>query len=96
MRQAAFLCYVVFDECCISSLQHSFWEAVLHSDGNDAGVIGEQVLLAIANGAWLLTPEWVTASLHAGAWLPEGPFQSQVVPDGTLPNLHNVHRQASC
>ena len=37
-----------------------------------------QVLLAVAAGAWLLTPEWVDASLQAGHWLPEAPFQAQV------------------
>jgi hypothetical protein len=37
-----------------------------------------QVLLAVANGAWLLTPEWVTASLEAGHWLPEPPFEAKV------------------
>lgn len=37
-----------------------------------------QVLLAIANGAWLLRPEWVSASLEAGQWLPEAPFEAQV------------------
>ena len=37
-----------------------------------------QVLLAVANGAWLLSPEWVTASLEAGQWLPEQPFEAQV------------------
>lgn len=36
-----------------------------------------QVLLAVAAGAWLLTPEWVSASLQAGHWLPEAPFQAQ-------------------
>ncbi|KAK9811968.1 hypothetical protein WJX73_004071 [Symbiochloris irregularis] len=36
-----------------------------------------KVLLAIANGAWLLTPEWVTASVDAGMWLPETPYESQ-------------------
>lgn len=37
----------------------------------------EQVLMAITNGAWLLTPAWLTASLEAGCWLPESPFVSQ-------------------
>ena len=37
-----------------------------------------QVLLAIANGAWLLRPEWVSASLEAGQWLPEPPFEAKV------------------
>lgn len=69
-------------------------------------VIGQErrtlkVLLAITNGAWLLSPEWVTASLEAGRWLPESRFPATVkftaaadkarevleVPDATLP-LH--------
>lgn len=37
-----------------------------------------QVLLAIAAGAVLVTPEWLTASLEAGEWLPEEPFLSKV------------------
>lgn len=37
-----------------------------------------QVLLAIAAGAVLVTPEWLTASVEAGEWLPEEPFLPQV------------------
>ncbi len=37
-----------------------------------------QVLLAIAAGAVLVTPDWLTASLEAGEWLPEAPFLAQV------------------
>lgn len=37
-----------------------------------------QVLLAIAAGAMLVTPEWLTASVEAGEWLPEEPFLAQV------------------
>jgi hypothetical protein len=33
-----------------------------------------KVLLAVANGAALLAPEWVTASLDAGRWLPPAGF----------------------
>jgi len=36
------------------------------------------VLLAIAAGAVLVTPDWLTASLEAGEWLPEAPFLAQV------------------
>ena len=39
-----------------------------------------QVLLAVAQGAYILTPEWVTASLEAGEWLPEDEFISKVKP----------------
>ncbi len=35
-----------------------------------------KVLLAIANGAHLLRPEWVTASREAGSWLPEAEYLS--------------------
>lgn len=38
-----------------------------------------QVLLAIAAGAMLVTPDWLTASLEAGEWLPEAPFLAQVL-----------------
>lgn len=46
-------------------------------------VIGEErrtmkVMLAIANGAKLVTPEWLTASLEAGRWLPEGPYKPRM------------------
>ena len=37
-----------------------------------------QVLLAITAGALLVTPEWLTASLEAGEWLPEEPFLAKV------------------
>lgn len=37
-----------------------------------------QLLLAVASGAYLMTPAWVTASLEAGYWLPEQPFLSTV------------------
>eukprot|EP00887_Chlorella_sp_A99_P005336 scaffold1.g5336.t1 len=50
-------------------------------EGKEAGavthlVIGSErrtlkVMLAIAAGAWLLDPSWLTASLEAGAWQPE-------------------------
>ena len=47
-------------------------------------VVGQQrrtlkVLLAIAAGAFLLQPEWLAASLQAGAWLPEQPFWAKVL-----------------
>lgn len=35
-------------------------------------------MLAVAQGAWLLSPGWVTASLEAGRWLPESQFPAQV------------------
>ena len=38
-----------------------------------------KVLLAIAAGAFLLQPEWLAASLQAGAWLPEEPFWAKVL-----------------
>ena len=39
-----------------------------------------QVLLAVAQGAFILSPEWVTASLEVGRWLPEDRFISKVSP----------------
>ena len=49
---------------------------------NPRGVIlsmaAAQVLLAIASGAWLLSPSWVEASMQAGAWLPEIPYTAEV------------------
>lgn len=57
-------------------------------DGKEDGqlthlVIGQErrtlkVMLAVANGAWLVTPEWITASLEAGKWLPESEFIAPV------------------
>ena len=43
-------------------------------------VQSSQVLLAVAQGAFIMTPEWVTASLEAGHWLPEDGFISKVTP----------------
>ena len=37
-----------------------------------------KLMLAVANGAWLLSPQWVTASLEAGRWLPESRFPAKV------------------
>ena len=37
-----------------------------------------QVLLGIAAGAWLLTPEWLAASAAAGRWLDEHRFAAEV------------------
>ena len=37
-----------------------------------------KLMLAVANGAWLLSPQWVTASLEAGRWLPESQFPAKV------------------
>ncbi len=39
-------------------------------------VRGMQLMLAIANGAFILQPSWVTASREAGRWLPEEEFAS--------------------
>jgi hypothetical protein len=57
-------------------------------DGKEDGqithlVVGQErrtlkVMLAIANGAWLVSPEWITASLEAGRWLPESQFSAKV------------------
>ncbi len=46
-------------------------------------VVGDErrtlkLMLAVANGAWLLSPQWVTASLEAGHWLPESQFSAKV------------------
>ncbi len=46
-------------------------------------IIGDErrtmkAMLAVANGAILLDPEWITASLEAGKWVPEGPYKSKV------------------
>lgn len=45
-----------------------------------------QVLLAIAAGAVLVTPEWLTASVEAGEWLPEEPFLAQVCGLSCIPH----------
>ncbi|KAL3133363.1 hypothetical protein ABBQ38_007235 [Trebouxia sp. C0009 RCD-2024] len=59
----------------------------LCAEGHEEGrlthlVLGQQrrtlkVLLAIAAGAVLVTPEWLTTSVEAGEWLPEEPFLAQ-------------------
>ena len=36
-----------------------------------------QVLLGIAAGAWLLTPDWIAASAAAGKWLDERGFKAE-------------------
>ncbi|EIE20270.1 hypothetical protein COCSUDRAFT_57988 [Coccomyxa subellipsoidea C-169] len=46
-------------------------------------IVGSQkrtlkVMLAIAKGAWLLSPAWLTASLEAGKWQDEQDFQAEV------------------
>ena len=37
-----------------------------------------QLLLAGANGAHILSAEWLTASREAGRWLPEADFTAEV------------------
>jgi len=54
-----------------------------------------QVLLAVAQGAFILTPEWVTASLEAGRWLPEAKFISEVHP-APCPSTMKRMRSATC
>ena len=49
--------------------------AVLRGNTEDSAV---QVLLGIAAGAWLLTPEWLAASAAAGRWLDEHNFEAEV------------------
>lgn len=46
-------------------------------------IIGDEkrtlkTMLGVANGAWMMTPEWVTASLEAGYWLPEEQYVANV------------------
>lgn len=43
-----------------------------------------KLLLAVAHGAHLLSPSWLTASQAAGQWLPPAPFTAQV---STFPSL---------
>lgn len=37
-----------------------------------------QVMLAVTNGAHILSPEWLSASREAGHWLPEADFAVEV------------------
>ena len=46
----------------------------------ECAFLAVQVLLAVAQGAFIMTPEWVTASLEAGRWLPEEKYLSNVSP----------------
>ena len=73
-------------ELCRSATQRLRGGFRMCSEGKEDGVvthliIGEQrrtmkVLLAISRGAVIVTPEWITASLEAGRWLPETPFRA--------------------
>ena len=58
----------------------AFWPETLnvHPSLDCVAYCNLQVLLAIAAGAVLVTPEWLTASLEAGEWLPEEPFLAKV------------------
>lgn len=38
-----------------------------------------QVLGAMSQGLWVVSPEWVLKSLEAGKWLPEAPFELHTV-----------------
>lgn len=44
----------------------------------NACVLSEQVYMAIARGAWILSPRWMAASLEAGQWQPEEDFPAEV------------------
>lgn len=37
-----------------------------------------KAMLAVANGGYFLSPEWITASLEAGKWLPESEYPAKV------------------
>ena len=64
-----------------------------------------KLLVAIAHGAWVLTPDWVLASLEAGCWLPEAAYESTefpgarrsrevcVAPPSSLPARWGVSKQ---
>lgn len=43
-----------------------------------------KLMLAVAAGAWLVSPQWVTASLEAGRWLPESQFPAKVFSLGLI------------
>ena len=56
-------------------------------------VVGDErrtlkLMLAVANGAWLVSPQWVTASLEAGRWLPESQFPAKVKAKGAAQGSH--------
>jgi hypothetical protein len=58
-----------------------------------------KLMLAVANGAWLLSPQWVTASLEAGRWLPESQFPAKVGGQGgagLYGSLHSLLSGSSC
>ena len=42
--------------------------------------IRDRLLRAVARGAWVVTPEWVTASAEAGRWVEETPYETQHFP----------------
>jgi microcephalin len=37
-----------------------------------------KAMLAVANGAYIISPEWISASLEAGKWLPESDYRAKV------------------
>jgi len=39
-----------------------------------------KLLRAVARGAWVLTPDWVTASAEAGRWVDEAPYETEHFP----------------
>ena len=50
----------------------------LNAEGICQLLITSQVLLAVANGAWLVQPSWLTASMEAGHWADEQSHCAQV------------------
>lgn len=58
---------------CPKGVETRITHLVLGSERNP-NTRTEKLLLAVANGAHILSPEWLTASREAGRWLPEADF----------------------
>ncbi|KAK9838709.1 hypothetical protein WJX74_001816 [Apatococcus lobatus] len=53
-----------------------------------------KVLLAIANGAWIVKPSWLLASMEAGCWVEEQPHQAEVRFSRGAERARSMHNDA--
>ncbi|XP_064793918.1 SMC5-SMC6 complex localization factor protein 1 isoform X1 [Oncorhynchus masou masou] len=49
----------------------------------------EKFMAACAGGKWIVTPEYIFDSVKNGSWLPEGPYELDIVSKGGVPGTSN-------
>ncbi|XP_041760476.2 SMC5-SMC6 complex localization factor protein 1 isoform X1 [Coregonus clupeaformis] len=52
-------------------------------------LLSEKFIAACAGGKWIVTPEYIFDSVKNGLWLPEGPYELDIVSMGGVPGASN-------